>query len=664
MKKSLNYKLIKMFLVFILVPLIILAGFACIMSQRAIDEKVDALTKSASDQAVQTINQDLDSLNSYVQQLSNNPQLAQLANGNESVRNAVYNYLVQLKMQNGDSIEMLGVTDNKGNEIITSDTSDTLIDLKNNNYVQSALRGTPSTSPISLSQATGRRIIAIAYPLKINDNVVGTVIGTIRFDNISDYVSKIKIGKKGFVYIIDNTGLIIYHPTISKCFMENLSKTTNSSLKALVDKMKAGKSGFGTYSDEKGKERAYYQPVNGWTVVALANNSENTESLKLIQLGTVIIGIISVIVCIIIASMRVKRTIIKPIGRLKLLMGAAGDGDLTVKADIRTKDEIQDLGDYFNKMIKNQSEIIQKIRDGASDITSSSQELSASSEEISAATQQIDANIQQVANNASQQNELVNEATEALNQLVEAIKTSEHRALVSENNSKLTMETAKAGRSKLEKTIEAINNISKFTNETETILKVLNELSKKVEGIISTINGISEETNLLALNAAIEAARAGEHGKGFAVVAEEVRQLSEETSSGANEISKLIGQMVSQINMAVKSASDGRYTVESGVAAVNETDKSFVNIIRAVEDIAEDINHTVDATKNEVENSKRLAELTSAISDIAENTANDSTEVAKTTEEQTKIIETLSAGSEELSAMAVGLSNFVEKFKL
>lgn len=665
LKKSLKNTLIKLFLVFIIIPLIALGAFSDIMASKAINQKIDELAKSASTQAVNTINQDVTSVNNYVQQLSNNPQLTGLAAGNESLRDPVYNYLRQLKMQNGTQIEMLSVVNGQGKEIVTSDTENVAIDLSNNDCVQSALRGTPDTSSIELSQTTGNRVIAIAYPLKQDDKVVGAVVGTIKFDDIANYVSQIKIGSKGFVYMIDSSGLIIYHPTKDKPFIQNLSNAKDAQLKKLVAKMKNGGSGFGTYKGDKGTERVYYEPVgvDGWIAIGSANLGENTQTLNMIQIGTVIIALISAVICVLIASSITQKNIIKPIEKLKLLMKTAGNGDLTVRADIKTKDEIQDLGENFNVMIENQAGIINKIRSGSGDFTASSQELSASSEEISASTQQIDSSIQQVANNADKQNQLVKETSAALNELSSLVRVAEEKAIESKKNSEYTMNTAKEGRNKLESTINAIGDISKFADETANILGVLNDLSKRVGGIIETINGISSQTNLLALNAAIEAARAGEHGKGFAVVAEEVRELSEQTTLQANEIDNLINEMVGQISKAVKSAADGRETVKVGVDAINETDRAFMNIINSVNSIVKDIDETVNVTKDEVDNSTKIVELTSSIAEIAHFTAGESSEVAKAAGNQSAIVEQLASSAEELSAVAIELNNFVEKFK-
>lgn len=665
MKKSLKNRLILLFLVFIFVPLIILGLFSQFMASMALSNKMDELTQATSNRAAGSIGADIDSVSKYIQQLSNNPQLAALASGDETARTPVYNYLSALKMQNGEEIETLAITDINGQEIVNNDVSNVIIDLSKNEYIKDALQGMPSRSEIKLSETTGKRIIAIAYPLKSGDKVVGTVIGSIKFDDISKDISNIKIGKKGYVYMVNNkTGLVIYSPDKGKNFIENLSNTSNSQLKTLVNKMKGGKSGFGTYTDEKGKERVYFQTINGWSVVSVVNYNESMEALTLIKIGTAVIAILSALLCIFLALRVTNKSIINPIKKLMILMNTAGTGDLTVKADINTGDELQALGEDFNKMIENQSEIIKKIRESAGDFAASSEELSASSEEISASTQEINSSMQETANGANEQNELVVKTSKAINELSNLVKVAEDKAIISKQNSDYTRKTAEEGRLKLESTVMAINDISKFTDETENILNVLHELSKKVGGIVDTINAVSSETNLLALNAAIEAARAGEHGKGFAVVAEEVRKLSEQTSLGAGEINNLISAMVGQIDKAVKSAAIGKKTVINGVEAVNKTDEAFANIIKSVQDIAKAVDSTVEITESEVNNSKLIVELTASIAEIAQNTANDTSEVAKASERQSRITENLSASAEELSAMAMGLNNFVEKFKI
>tara|TARA_R110002167_G_scaffold178598_6_gene378352 strand:- start:3807 stop:4253 length:447 start_codon:yes stop_codon:yes gene_type:complete len=92
----------------------------------------------------------------------------------------------------------------------------------------------------------------------------------------------------------------------------------------------------------------------------------------------------------------------------------------------------------------------------------------------------------------------------------------------------------------LQKSVKDSNAIVEQVNQTNALLSQLNEKSKNIVAIVSTIGSIADQTSLLALNAAIEAARAGDQGRDFAIVADEVRQLASTTSKSTAEIEKVV----------------------------------------------------------------------------------------------------------------------------
>ncbi|MCZ4332569.1 methyl-accepting chemotaxis protein [Aeromonas hydrophila] len=103
-----------------------------------------------------------------------------------------------------------------------------------------------------------------------------------------------------------------------------------------------------------------------------------------------------------------------------------------------------------------------------------------------------------------------------------------------------TLRSAEQGADLLRSVVETSSLISEQVDKTILLINQLNEQSKNIEAIVSTISSIADQTNLLALNAAIEAARAGDQGRGFAVVADEVRQLAARTSLSTDEIAKVV----------------------------------------------------------------------------------------------------------------------------
>jgi Methyl-accepting chemotaxis protein len=665
MQTSLKNKLGLMFFIFIAIPIITLGGYSYTKTASSLQYATEQQLREITNETASSINETIDSVDKYVKILSSDERMAKVASGDNSYSSESYSYLQKIQKENSDIIESLIVTDSTGKGIMSNSSEKYDTDFSDREYVQDALKNSKGMSKTILtSKVTGKPIIGIAHTLNIDDKVVGTVIALVPFESISKRASKVKIGNNGYAYMIDKNGLVVFHPKSEKIAKENLLSSGGADLKALVEKAQTGQTVEGYYTYDGVRKFVKFTPVNNWIVAVTADYNEYMSSAITIRKITIIIAILSVIISVLLAYLLSIKNIIKPIKHLEELMTRAGEGDLTVRARINTKDEIQTLGEYFNKMIEHQHNIIENVRRGAIELEAASEELAASNEEICSTTEQITNNIEKVAENAKSQSDSIVETSEVLVQLTSLVQIAQNRALTAKNNSNNTMDAAEQGRRKVKDTVIAVENISKSSTETEERLKVLEGLSKKVNGIISTINDISSQTNLLALNAAIEAARAGEHGKGFTVVAEEVRKLSEQTNVGANEISILVNEMVVEIDKAVQAMNVGKSAVENGVVIINDTDKSFITVINAVEQIAKDIEQIVDVTKDEVASSDKIIDIINTVATITETTASSSEEVAAAAEEQSTAIENVASSAEETSAMAVSLHNLVEKFKI
>ncbi len=153
-----------------------------------------------------------------------------------------------------------------------------------------------------------------------------------------------------------------------------------------------------------------------------------------------------------------------------------------------------------------------------------------------------------------------------------------------------TVLSAARGREVIDKVLETSAHINSSVSEVSRQIENLNQQSRSIESIISTISSIADQTNLLALNAAIEAARAGEQGRGFAVVADEVRQLAARTSTSTGEIVTVI-----RLNSDITSRITQTVSVVSDKAMAGQAQADI--IAGVIQEIIEDANSVSDTVK-------------------------------------------------------------------
>lgn len=665
MKISLKIKLMTTFFILIAVPMSMLGIVSYNMASNALQESTKSELQQQASDAAELIEKSIDSVKGDVEIASLNSQLVDLIQNQSSQVDVdkAFEYITSVQESNKTFMEVLIVTDPVGKVIIDTQTKTPDIDLSDRDYMKAALTtGDTSVSEVLTSRFTGNPAIFIACPIRKDNTIVGTIVGSIKFSTISTYASDMKIGEHGYGYLVDKNGLIVGHPNEDKILNENISDSDDESLKAIAEEMKARKTSEGFYNYEGMHKYVTFKPADKWVVAVTAEYDEYMASAIGIKKNTLLYVSISIIIAMLCSYLYSTKSIINPIKYLEDLMKRAGEGDLTVQAELKLNDEIGELGRSFNEMIKSQNEIVKSVISASKQLDEASQQLASSSEEISATTEEISATVANVSEESRNQNESIVDISEVLVQLSSLVQLAQNRANSTNKNALNSKEAADFGRKKVEQTVKAINSISVESNETASVLQRVNELSLEVGGIVTTINAIAEQTNLLALNAAIEAARAGENGKGFSVVAEEVRGLSEETNIKSKEITELVSEMIKQTENAVKAMERANSEVKNGVDIVSETDKSFLDIKSSIENIVEHISEILDITSDEVASSDKVISLINNIATITENNSKNCENVSIAIQEEAEVMNNLTATAEETSAMSDQLIKLVEKF--
>ncbi|WP_371374628.1 methyl-accepting chemotaxis protein [Sporomusa aerivorans] len=413
----------------------------------------------------------------------------------------------------------------------------------------------------------------------------------------------------------------------------------------------------------------YYQPLldnNQKPIGLLFAGKSEAEALAARNQILVTLGLAGVAVLFvgILFSIWAARKVTKPIQVIEQLMRQAGEGDLTVRAEVASADEIGRLTQSFNTMLTNQAELVGAVSRASQEIAAASEHLAASSEEMSSTVAEVAGSIGRVADNAKSGETAAETSAQVLAGLAELIGVAKERAVSAQGASGITSEAAISGQSKVAGTVACIAEMRAKISETENLIGKLNEYSSQISVITETITGIANQTNLLALNAAIEAARAGEAGRGFAVVAEEVRKLAEQSSQGAQEVAALLSKITDSTMSAVEAARLSRAGMEQVVQSTDAASSALDSILAAASGTVADIDQIMQVADDEVKTSSQIVELIGQLALGLQDTAGLSKDVANVAEQTSGVVETVAASAQQLTSMAAELKDMVTKFKV
>ncbi|MGM0747447.1 MAG: HAMP domain-containing methyl-accepting chemotaxis protein [Bacillota bacterium] len=499
----------------------------------------------------------------------------------------------------------------------------------------------------------GSMVITIAQELKDGSGVIAM---DITIDQLLAQMKQIKIGKKGYVFIA----------TKNKTYVAHRDHKSGEKLSGdWVADMYDNDSGQVQYSmkNEDKKMAFTTNKLTGWKIAGTMYKSEIEEaSQPVLNMGMIVLAASILIGGILIIF--IVGSITRPLKRLVQSSQKISSGDLTETVQIRSKDELGELGDSFNEMGESLRSLISAIQDSVDNVAASSEQLTASASQTSKATEHITMAIEQFSNGNEDQSEKVESSSKQLSMMNDGLHHMTQTTSAISEASLQSTEIAGTGEQLVQQTVGQMNSINESVQQAESVVKGLEGKSKDITNILRVINSIADQTNLLALNAAIEAARAGEYGRGFSVVAEEVRKLAVQSADSSKEIEKLIQEIVSEIEKSLHMFKAVNQEVQSGLSITDDTKESFQNIFGMTNEIAGKL-QTMNTTAEQLsDNSQHVTSAVSDIADVSRESSASIQDIAASAEEQLASMEEISSSANTLAQMAEELRDLTKRFKI
>lgn len=483
---------------------------------------------------------------------------------------------------------------------------------------------------------------------------LGILLMIVHTNELSKEVAKLSLGDGSRVLIMNENGKLIYSTNSAH------EVGTDSPVQLTDEQRSVSNDSF----EADGNMIAYSQSkITGWTLVGAIPVDLLVEDAGQIFNLSLLMSLIAMILAILI-GLFIMRMFARPLVNLMGLMREGANGNMKVRANFKSKDEIGLLGRSFDMMMEEITGLVKQTNQSAREVLETANELSNASKttsiaarEIAVATEQISGGAAGLANESERGSELTQHIGDRMKNVIDSnmqmgtsaseVHTSSEQGIQYMHH---LIDKTQAADEMVRSMVEKVDQLKESTQSIRKILDVLNKMTK--------------QTNILSLNATIEAARAGEAGKGFRVVADEINQLAGQSRQSIDVVGEITETIQQGIDETVEVLASAYPIFQEQLNSVKDASTIFSKVQEDMNGFIQQLSTVSDSIAQLDESQNVLSAAMMNVSSVAEESLATSEEVASLTSEQLTISENLVKLSEKLENLSRSLQDSLSKFQV
>jgi len=482
---------------------------------------------------------------------------------------------------------------------------------------------------------------------------VGVIVMELNTTELGSELEVVKLGDGDQIMVIDDRNTLVFGRGIEEFGGQSPIALTAEQIQSDSGKLQAN-----------GNLIAYSKSIrSGWYLIgSVPIASLVSEAGQILDLTT-IVSLVAAVIAIIIGLL-IVRMIGTRLNKMMQLMRQGANGNLQVRSDFKSSDEIGRLGRSFDQMMEQITQLVQQTNQSAQEVLETALTLSGTSKTTAISAREIAVATEQISGGAGGLSIESEKGAELTMQIGDKVRN------VIDSNSRMEL-SASGVRQSSEQGIQFMRELSAKTQTAEEMIRAmadkvdhLKQSTRSIRQILDMLGKIAKQTNILSLNAAIEAARAGASGKGFKVVADEVNRMADQSRQSIEVVGEITEKIQSGIDETVHAIASAYPIFQEQIGAVREADSIFAQVQANMGEFIGQLGE-VSASVRELNDAQLVLNTAMHnVSAVAEQSLATSQEVASLSSEQLSVSDHLVQLSEKLEQLSGSLKQSLTRFKI